>query len=333
MNVTDTASAAASLLMDLQVGGTSQFRVSKGGAVTALGRATIDTLTIGRGGQTAVSQNTAFGFEALNSASLTANENTGVGYRCLQNLTTGTGNSAIGRHALKNVTTGITNTAVGMAALDAVVAGSSNTAVGLFALASMTANKNTAMGQSALSSATTSENNVAFGFEAGDAITTGARNTIIGANSDPSAAAGNDQTVVGEGLTGKGDNTAFIGGTNGAYNEKNVTTWETTSDARIKKNVADFNDGLAIIEALRVHTFEYRTPEEITEVPQFAAIDKPGVQIGVIAQEIQQVLPACVTTNSTGVLSVNTDPLVWHLINAVKELSAEIKALKGMRNA
>lgn len=33
MNVTDTASAAASLLMDLQVGGASKFKVSKGGVV------------------------------------------------------------------------------------------------------------------------------------------------------------------------------------------------------------------------------------------------------------------------------------------------------------
>jgi hypothetical protein len=35
LNVTDTASASASLLMDLQVGGVSQFKVSKGGGVTA----------------------------------------------------------------------------------------------------------------------------------------------------------------------------------------------------------------------------------------------------------------------------------------------------------
>ena len=60
-----------------------------------------------------------------------------------------------------------------------------------------------------------------------------------------------------------------------------------------------------------------------------AAIEKDGVQLGVIAQEIQKVLPECVSENSTGVLSVNTDPLVWYLINAVKELKAEIQALKG----
>ena len=71
MDVTDTASAAGSLLLDLQVGGTSQFRVSKGGRITALGRATIDTLTIGLGGQTSVATNTALGVQALHSASLT----------------------------------------------------------------------------------------------------------------------------------------------------------------------------------------------------------------------------------------------------------------------
>lgn len=50
MNVTDTASAAGSALMDLQVGGVSQFKVSKAGAVTAVGVAvptisSTDTLT------------------------------------------------------------------------------------------------------------------------------------------------------------------------------------------------------------------------------------------------------------------------------------------------
>jgi hypothetical protein len=37
MNVTDTASAAGSILIDLQVGGVSQFKVTKAGAVTAVG--------------------------------------------------------------------------------------------------------------------------------------------------------------------------------------------------------------------------------------------------------------------------------------------------------
>lgn len=291
MNVTDTASAAGSLLLDLQVGGTSQFRVSKGGRVTA------QTLTIGLGGQTAVATNTALGFEALHSASLTGNENTAVGYQALRGNTTGNFNCAAGVVALNSNTTGSNNSAFGTGAMFA---------------------------------ATTGDANVAVGQSAGDVITTGSRNTIIGKGSDPSGAAGIDQTVVGEGLTGKGDDTFFCGGTNGAYNEKNVTTWETTSDARIKKDIADFSGGLEVLEQVRVRTFQYRTPEEITELPQSAAIKQPGVQLGVIAQELQEILPQCVTENSTGVLSVSTDPLVWYLVNAIKQLSAEVKALRGL---
>jgi hypothetical protein len=46
MNVTDTASAAASLLMDLQVGGSSKFAVSKTGQVIApLGSAAAPAFT------------------------------------------------------------------------------------------------------------------------------------------------------------------------------------------------------------------------------------------------------------------------------------------------
>jgi len=188
---------------------------------------------------------------------------------------------------------------------------------------------NSVLGFQALQSNTTGINNTAVGHQAGNVITTGSRNTIFGQSCDTSAADGDDQIVVGYNLTGKGNETAFIGGTNGAYNEKNVTTWETTSDQRIKKNIVDNTDGLDVISQIQVRNFEYRAPDEITELPGHAAIKQEGTQIGVIAQELQQVLPECVSENSTGVLSVNTDPLVWYLINAVKELKAEIEELKG----
>ena len=77
--------------------------------------------------------------------------------------------------------------------------------------------------------------------------------------------------------------------------------------------------------------FEYRTEDEITdfENPKAAVVDQKGVQLGVIAQEIEKILPECVKTQSTGVKTVNSDSLTWYLINAVKELSAEVKALKA----
>ena len=328
------------------------------------GKVIAQTLTIGLGGQTTVATNSALGFESLNSASLTGANNTGVGYQALRanttgannsavgssalsanttgsaltavgmqallNNTTGSNNSAMGLNTLVSNTTGDGNSAVGLASLYANISGSNNSAVGSYALYANLASNNTAIGYAALTSNTTGANNSAVGVNAGDAITTGARNTIIGVNSDPSAAAGIDQTVVGEGLTGKGDDTAFIGGTNGAYNEKNVITWEVTSDQRIKKNIVSNNVGLEVISQIDVRNFEYRTAEEITDLPASAAINQSGVQLGVIAQELQAVLPECVTENSTGVLSINTDQLIWYLVNSVKQLNAEIQTLKGV---
>lgn len=54
LNVTDTASAAASLLVDLQAGGASKFRVSKGGVATAVTGANIgnNSVTLGNDGVT-----------------------------------------------------------------------------------------------------------------------------------------------------------------------------------------------------------------------------------------------------------------------------------------
>ena len=122
----------------------------------------------------------------------------------------------------------------------------------------------------------------------------------------------------------------FIGGSSGAYNGANTTTWSTTSDQRLKKNIVDNNDGLNKINAIRVRNFEYRLPEEVdAELKPSDAINKTGVQLGVIAQELQQVLPECVKQESTGVLSVDPDNLTWYLVNAVKQLSAEVESLKS----
>ena len=131
-----------------------------------------------------------------------------------------------------------------------------------------------------------------------------------------------------------GSNTSFIRGDAGIYNSGNNSTWNTTSDVRIKKNVVDNSTGLDIINQIRVRNFEYRTLEEIVdfENPQAAVVKKEGLQLGVIAQEIEEYLPEVVKTQSTGVKTVNSDNLTWYLVNAVKELSAEVEQLKSQLN-
>ena len=55
-----------------------------------------------------------------------------------------------------------------------------------------------------------------------------------------------------------------------------------------------------------------------------------GTQIGVIAQEIQTVLPETVLEmKESKVLTVDSDTLTWHLVNAVKELSAKVEELEA----
>lgn len=316
-------------------------RATSASAFTSTADSTFNGVLVGRGAG-GISDNVKVGAGAL-IANTTGSGNTAIGNSALNKNTTGAANSAFGGSAFDANTTGGSNVGVGFFAGLSNTTGSENTAVGVSALRlNSTAGNNSAFGSGALYaaiganntgigrnsgvSATTGTLNVYVGMNAASAATTGSRNTVVGSDSALSVVGGDDQVVIGNSLTGKGNDTAFIGGTNGAYNEKNVTTWETTSDARIKKNIVDNFDGLERIKAIRVRNFEYRKPDEITDVPASAAIDKEGVQLGVIAQEM---LPECVTENSTGVKSVNTDALIWYLVNAVKELSTEIDRLKA----
>ena len=217
--------------------------------------------------------------------------------------------------------------------------GNYNTAIGRSALRSnTTANNNTAVGYQAGYPVTTGTNNVLIGYSAGSSssidLTTGSNNILIGGNRpSTNASSGAHQIVLATAanISGKGDNTGFISPNAGAcYQGNNSSSWSTTSDQRLKKNIADNNDGLNKITSIRVRNFEYRLPDEVdAELKPADAINKTGVQLGVIAQELQAVLPECVKQESTGVLSVDTDNLTWYLINAVKELSARVKQLEG----
>ena len=166
-----------------------------------------------------------------------------------------------------------------------------------------------------------------LGRYSGKNITTGTYNTTIGNDNSTSAVGAAFQIVIGHGQVGKGDSTAIIAGA--AYQGNNSSTWSTTSDERIKKNIVDNTTGLDAINQVQVRNFEYRTEDEIIDFdnPKSAVVNKQGVQLGVIAQEIQSILPDMVKEESTGVLSVNPDNMTWHLVNAVKELSAQVNVL------
>ena len=92
----------------------------------------------------------------------------------------------------------------------------------------------------------------------------------------------------------------------------NVTAF---SDARLKDNIETLEDGLAKVEQLRGVTYTRDGKENI----------------GVIAQEVEKILPEIVLTadDEMGTKSVDYSRITAVLIEAVKELSARIKELEN----
>ena len=61
----------------------------------------------------------------------------------------------------------------------------------------------------------------------------------------------------------------------------------------------------------------------------FTFTDTGKRSIGVIAQEVESIIPEVVNTNEKGFKSVNYGNLVGLLIEAIKELKQEIEELKN----
>jgi hypothetical protein len=282
--------------------------------------------------------NSAFGWQSL-YANTTGANNTGYGTASLQSNTTGSYNVALGQSALGGNTTASGSTAVGYQALQSsnrTGADSSNTAVGFQAGAnSTTSANNTFIGYQSGANVTTGTVNICLGYQAGaysTSLTTGNNNILIGNQLNASSGGVGQAILISAtgSVSDKGSNTGFItpnGG--GVYQGNNSATWSITSDERLKKNIVDNTTGLNAITAIQVRNFEYRTADEVTDLPKNQTVNISGVQLGAIAQEIQAILPECVKTESTGVMSVDTTNLTWYLINAVKELNAKITALEN----
>ena len=91
------------------------------------------------------------------------------------------------------------------------------------------------------------------------------------------------------------------------------------SDIRFKKDINPLENSLDKIEQLRGVSYYWRQDEFPNE--KF----KNGVDLGLIAQEVEKILPEVVLTDNDGYKSVQYSHIVPVLIEAVKELSSELK--------
>jgi len=108
---------------------------------------------------------------------------------------------------------------------------------------------------------------------------------------------------------------------NGDASKTGGNTWLAFSDVRLKNIRGTFNTGLRAVMQLQPLRYEYRRNNALGIVSE-------GEHIGFAAQAVQKVIPEAVTTNANGYLMVNGDPIIWTMLNAIKEQQKEIAELK-----
>lgn len=352
-----TATITAGALGNIGIGSGAMAAITSGDNNSAVGYTALAALTTG-------GNNTAFGYRAL-LAGTTAAGNTALGLDALNDVTIGTYNTAVGAYIMDNGTgtaitqnTGVgysimravtsnSNTAVGYNTLNALGAGAFNVAMGALTGDSLTTGSNNVLlGYNAGTELTTSSNNTIMGYGAGSQLTTTGSNVIIGADAGPTAAPTNgsllfidnaisDTPLIGGNFT---TNVVYINhdpdqlvdlpnATSGlwvdgsAYKSDGSSSWSLTSDARLKERIVDYDRGLEEILELRPVRFHYKENATL-------GLKGQDEHIGILAQEVQTVIPESITTGARGYLNFHLDPVVWTSVRAIQELHKKIEKLE-----
>jgi hypothetical protein len=204
---------------------------------------------------------------------------------------------------------GVNNTFVGQGSGNFVMSGVGN---------------NTAMGTLAGSLLTTGANNVMLGSNVGTATTTGSNNIYIDGNSLSPAnesntiRIGNTQTAAYMkgvwGVTATGGTAMFI--------RSNGQMGTSTSSIKFKHDIADLGNVSEKIYDLRPVSFVYNEDET------------GSLQYGLIAEEVDEVLPAIVIKDQDGdIYSVRYDVLPVLLLNEIQKQNIVINKLQEVVDA
>jgi hypothetical protein len=114
------------------------------------------------------------------------------------------------------------------------------------------------------------------------------------------------------------DNTLTV---NGTADKPGGGSWGTFSDERLKNIKGRFTSGLKAVMQLQSLRYEYKPNNPLS-------IKSDGEHVGFSAQAVQKIIPEAVTTNDKGYLLVNNDPIMWTMLNAIKEQQAQIEQQK-----
>lgn len=100
------------------------------------------------------------------------------------------------------------------------------------------------------------------------------------------------------------------------YGTFSATTLKATSDKRKKTHITETSADLSTIKAYR---YKFKEPSEV---------DK-GFHVGLIAQEVERVLPEAVSKDDKGFLTLDYNAVVAVLVDEVNQLKSEIKQLQA----
>lgn len=94
-----------------------------------------------------------------------------------------------------------------------------------------------------------------------------------------------------------------------------ATDFNSTSDKRLKNNIKELREGCSTVALLNPVSFEYKENNKLS--------------YGLVAQELEKVLPELVSEREDGFKAVSYIPLISILITAVKELDARVQELES----
>jgi hypothetical protein len=120
-------------------------------------------------------------------------------------------------------------------------------------------------------------------------------------------------------------NGSTVSGNNGEFNvvrsSGDVIAYYS-SDERLKDNVKPIENALEKLQKIRGVEFDWNDKQDVYQ----------GHDTGVIAQEVQKVLPEVVTEREDGYLAVKYEKMIGLLVESIKDLKAEVDELKTQLN-
>ncbi|MGQ0760960.1 MAG: tail fiber domain-containing protein [Acidobacteriota bacterium] len=109
---------------------------------------------------------------------------------------------------------------------------------------------------------------------------------------------------------------------NGTASKPGGGSWAVFSDERLKRIRGRYTKGLNAVMKLQLLRYTYKVDNAL-------GLKSDEEYVGFGAQALQAVIPAAVTRNANGFLQVNNDPILWTMLNAIKEPQKQIEELKA----